>query len=633
MENKLKTRTVVADIETDGLEFVTKIWCIVCKDVNSHEVFSFSGLTLASEFVAFSKTVHTWIGHNFISFDGRWITRLLGIPFSDQCVLDTLVLSRMLRYDLEGGHSLDAWGKRLGYPKVEHNEWNHFSPEMLHRCKEDVELNHRVYNYIMKSLGKPNFQEAIKVEMQSQWIARDMHENGFKFNFAEALKLYKELKGQLDEIDKEVHRAFPPRTALIRVITPSLTSKGTLHRKDFKWYDGNDYTQFSEGCPFSLFEWQPFNPGSPKQIVDRLWEAGWQPTDKTKGHILNDKDKGSDKESTEKFDRYGWSINEHNLSTLPDSAPLGAKLLVKRIIIAARIRTLDEWFQAYNPETGRIHGTFDPLGTRTQRCSHSKPNLGNIATAKTIKYNSPELRELAIDLGSRMRSLWICEEGTWLVGTDMLSAHLRIFGHLIDDKEYIQSLLTGSKDDGTDPHSINKHKLGSACVDRDRAKTFIFSFINGAGGNKVAQIFGCDKATATASIERFVQAYPGLARLRQERIPADARRRYFEGVDGRYVFNDSEHHMIGFYLQNAESVLMKHVNVLWRYIADKEGLQYKQVNWCHDEVVTEVKGSKENADRVGKIQAWSISYVGRKYKLNCPMSGEYKVGRNWLEVH
>lgn len=625
---EVRLRTVIADIETDSIDNVKNIWCIVCKDISTNEVFSFVDPTSSNEFRDFASTVECWIGHNFIRFDGRWLSRLLDIPLSASNVIDTLVLSRMLRYDLEGGHSLEAWGTRLGFPKQEFNEFHQYTPKMLEYCKNDVELNHRVYNFCMSRLSGDNWKEAIKVEMEAQYICMDMQENGFKFDFDNALKLYKEVESHLNEIDKDIRKAFPPRTRAIREITPVCTAKGTLHRKDFKWYDGSDYTIFSEGCPFSLFEWEEFNPDSPKQVVDRLWDAGWEPTERTKGHIKN-----TDKEKQAKFDRYGWSLNETNLGTLPDSAPYGATLLVRRMLLAARLRTLNEWFQAYNPQTERIHGHFDPLGTRTQRCSHSKPNLGNIATAKSIKYNTPELKNLATELGGKMRELWVCDEDTWLCGTDMESAHLRIFGHLINDKEYINSLLHGSKHDGTDPHSLNKHKLGAACIDRDRAKTFIFSFLNGAGGSKVAQIFGSTKAAAKASIDMFIEAYPGLAWLKGERIPKDARRRYFEGVDGRYVFNDSEHHMIGMYLQNMESVLMKHANVIWRYIADKEGLQYKQVNWCHDEFVTEVKGDYKNAERMAAIQRWSISYVGRKYKLNCPMGGESKIGKNWLECH
>ena len=91
--------------------------------------------------------------------------------------------------------------------------------------------------------------------------------------------------------------------------------------------------------------------------------------------------------------------------------------------------------------------------------------------------------------------------------------------------------------------------------------------------------------------------------------------------------------MIGMYLQNMESVLMKHACEMWKGILDRCGIRYKIINWVHDEFVTIVYGTKETAELVGRIQSWSITKVGKLFKLNCPIGGESKVGTNWLEVH
>jgi DNA polymerase-1 len=302
-------------------------------------------------------------------------------------------------------------------------------------------------------------------------------------------------------------------------------------------------------------------------------------------------------------------------------------------MLAARIRTLDEWLEYYRPDTGRIHGTFNHIGARTQRMSHTKPNMGNIATKKSIKYNGKELKDLATELGGRMRSLWCAGPNRLLVGTDMESAHLRIFAHLINEPEFTQSLISGKKEDGSDPHSVNKRILGPLCVDRDRAKTFIFSFLNGAGASKVSEIFGCSKNEAEEALSGFVRSYPGLEKLKSERIPADAKRGYFIGIDGRYVACDSEHHMIGMYLQNAEKVIMTHANILWRKELGRRGIPYRQVNFVHDEFVTECEGLPSVAQDIGGIQSEAIRIVGEQFQLRCPLSGEYKVGANWLEVH
>jgi DNA polymerase-1 len=475
-------------------------------------------------------------------------------------------------------------------------------------------------------------QVSIDAEHALAFICHDMHTAGFAFNHGEARAIREEVQAQIEALDKEITAAFPPKLRFVREVTPKVTKAGTISRVGIaNWYDGTDYTCFAPDSAFSLVDVEPFNPGSTKQIIERLNEAGWKPTSKTKGH--KEAEKSRDKEKLKEFKVWGWSVNEENLATLPDTAPPAARLLVKRIMLAARIRTLDEWLEYYRPDTGRIHGTFNHIGARTQRMSHTKPNMGNIATKKSIKYNGKELKDLATQLGGRMRSLWCAPQGSLLVGTDMESAHLRIFAHLINEPEFTNALIAGRKEDGTDPHSVNKNVLGDVCVDRDRAKTFIFSFLNGAGVTKVSEIFGCSKLAAEEALDEFVRAYPGLERLKRETIPRDAKRGYFIGIDGRYVACDSEHHMIGMYLQNAEKVIMTHANILWRKELERERIKFKQVNFVHDEFVTEVGGCTELAKRVGEVQSLSITRVGERFQLRCPLSGEYKIGTNWLEVH
>jgi len=621
-------RRIVLDIEADSLT-PSVIWCVVAKDIDTNEVFTFTGDDRES-CSAFLATCVYVIGHNIIHYDLPALSKIWGVVV--KCpVLDTLVLSRLLHAKREGGHSLEAWGERLRYPKGDFNDFSKFSREMLDYCINDVHLNHKVYLELDKVLKRnPGvFDQAVQVEHDMARICLDMETNGFRYNYEEAQKIEAELVAKVAELDVKIQEAFPPRSQLIKEQTPKETKHGTISRVGFQWYDGTDFTQFTVGEPFSVFHYVPFNAGSPKQVVERLWEAGWMPTEKTDTHKQAEKER----KVTDQHKYYGWKINEVNLATLPADAPDGARLLVERILLSARIRTLNEWKQAYNPETGNIHGTFNHIGTSTHRMSHNSPNMGNIATKKSIKYNTPYLRGLALEYGGRMRSLWGCSDDAVLVGCDMEGAHLRIFAHLIDDKDFIKALVEGKKDDGTDIHSLNKRNLGQLCVDRDRAKTFIFSFLNGAAAPKVSEIFSCSLKEAKNCLEGYVEAYPGLKHLKQNIIPRDARRGYFVGLDGRKVLCDSEHLMMGMYLQNAEAVIMKHANVLWRQWLDEEGIKYKQVNFVHDEFVTEVYGDRSIADRVGLLQSKAITAVGERFGLRCPLAGEYKLGSNWLEVH
>lgn len=592
-------KEVVLDIETDGLlREATCIYCIVAKDLNTNELHVFEGKDLRKGFAVFNATVDRYVGHNLVGFDLPCIGRLLDIQIDCTKCFDTLVVSRLLNVGRQGGHSLESWGERLGFKKLEHSDFTSYSPEMLEYCKNDVELTARVYKHLLCIVdrNKEAFATAIHIEQRAQRICADMHVNGFSFDYRGALRLDCDLAARLAELDERIQGSFPP----------------VVKRTQLK-------TKVKE-------EVVPFNPGSPKQIIDRLWDAGWKPFEKTKTHAKAAK-------PTDRDRRYGWKINEANLGTLPSEAPEGCKYLVEHIMLSARRRTLAEWFAAYDAKSHRIHGDFNPLGARSHRFTHSNPNMGNIATKKTIKYNSAHLRQLAVDLGGTMRSFWKAQDDKLLVGTDMESAHLRIFAHLINDKAFINALISGKKEDGTDPHSVNKRILGDVCVDRDRAKTFIFSFLNGAGAGKVSEIFACSTKEAQHALDQFIKAYPGLALLKKKEFPRSATRGYFVGVDGRLVICDSAHLMMGMTLQNWEAVLMKYANDLWYERLHELKIPFKQVNFVHDEWVTEVPNDMEVAKQVARIQCQAIKEVGEMFKMNIPLAGESKIGKNWLEVH
>lgn len=646
---------LVVDVETNGIENPTKCWCVCTFDVDSNEAKEWThedGFEGCGDYLGMADQI---IGHNFLSFDARYLKLLCGINVPEQRILDTLVLSRLYHYAAAGGHSLEAWGGRLGHEKTGLDvDFSCYSPDILLRCRNDVALNVKVYEFLKKKvLDKDTFKEAVDVEHRMAIICRDMHDSGFGFDYDGARSIHSEISKSLGELDTAILAAFPPRAKFIREVTPRLTQHGTLSKVGLQWVEDGDLSKFASDSPFSLVKWEPFNPGSVTQIVERLNQAGWSPRSKTEGHkraLLGIKKRGHNnpgvgkravfgltpedkKKQIARMKIYGWKVDEVNIATLPETAPAAAKLLVKRILLAARLRTLDEWMGFYNDTTKSIHGQFYSIGTVSHRMAHRRPNLGNVATKKTIKYNSPELRHLAIEYGGRMRALWRAREGCLLVGTDMESAHLRIFAHLIDDPEFTQSLLTGRKEDGTDPHSVNKRKLGDICQDRDRAKTFIFSFLNGAAAPKVASIFDCSLQRAAAVLGEFAEAYPGLQRLKRDVMPADAARGYFVGLDGRWVACKEERLLIGMYLQNAESVIMKHANLEWQDEVRRRGISCRQVNLVHDEFVTEVSGTSADCNLVGQLQCDAISHTGRLFQLKCPLAGEYKVGKNWLEVH
>lgn len=632
----------ILDIETNAIDNPDRLWCIVAKDLDSGSVSTWSfpsGVPaeypeVVSGFLSSCSSVSGWIGHNIIGYDLPHLSRLVsGFSFEPGTVCDTLVVARLLNYNIEGGNSLEAWGERLGFPKTNYSDFSCYSQQMLDYCINDVLVTEKLYATLEPYVTSSQWRRSLRLEHDIAFLCNDLTRDGFTFDREGAKRLHLAISERLGDLAGDLSESFGNRAKYDRTIHPRLTKSGALSRTDFRWLDDpSDLTKFNGG-PFSRITWEPFNPGSPKQCVERLWECGWKPTDKTKGHIVAErtlsdvrrsrkpdpKAIADAEERLEHFRHYGWKVNETNLDTLPREAPEAAHKLVEWLTLDSRRSTLEEWFSAYNEKTGRIHGRFNHIGAWTGRMSHNSPNLANIPGHGSL-------------YGDDMRRLWQAGPGKYLVGVDADSIQLRILAHYMNDPAFIEALTKGRKEDGTDAHTLNQRALGDACRDRDTAKTFIYAFLLGAGVAKIAEILDTDQTTARSAIDAFLNYYPGLRGLKDYRIPADADRGYFIGLDGRLVVCDSEHLMLAGYLQNGEAVIMKTANLIWRENLRKEGIAFTQVNFVHDEWQVEVN-SLTDATKAGNIMISAIEETGRRLKLNCPLAGNAIIGKNWLETH
>lgn len=643
---------IVIDVEANGLENPTEIWVIVCKDIDTGELHIFREVTkdetAATRFVEFSKSVKLWIGHNILGYDLPVISSLL-LQFPRPSTLcheccDTLIISKLVDYS-RNGHSIEDYGLEFGYPKGIFRDFSKYTPEMEEYCVRDVEICHRIYNTYRKYISNPDHRDAILTEHKFQLIVNDLHNNGFAFNASRANSLLSRVERELASLDEEILKEFPPKLSLVREIHPRLTKHGTLSKTDFRWVPDGDLSIFNGG-PFSRCEWVDFNPSSHKQIIEVLNLAGWEPVEKTKTHIETERQLQRAKFSREHVDEkqiqewkdklvhlqeYGWKVSETNLQTLPSSAPQPARTLAKRIMLESRRRTLVEWLSLVQSD-GRIHGKFYAIGAWTHRMAHQNPNTANIPTEAKL-------------FGKEMRQLWIAPKNRLLVGVDAEGIQLRIFAHYIDDKEFTDALVRGRKEDKTDPHSLNQRILGSVCKSRAIAKRFIYALLLGAGINKLAEILGCSEADARLCLDRMLERYTGFKYLKDEVIPADSKRGWFIGVDGRPVKIPSDtaggrkHLAMSGYLQNGETVVMRRATI--KFIPLIKNLDSFLVDFVHDEWQTETPNDFSIALQVAKIQADAIREVGEELKLKCPLAGsywnddhkDYTIGTNWYQTH
>ena len=557
---------VVFDIETTLT--ADKVWCIVCKHEDTFYQFKENNLHRFEEFIKQTEEV---IGHNIIGFDIPVLNKFFGYDlFKNVKITDTLVLSRLLNPMIEGGHSLKNWGKKLGQNKIEFEQFDFFSEEMLKYCRNDVDLTQRLYKFLITRIK--DFGYSVELEHEVAKIIQRQHERGFKIDIVNAYSLQAKFQEDMNELQNKVRATFPP-LRIEEVFIPKSNNKARGYVK---------------GVPFTKVKYKEFNLGSRQQIGERLMNLGWKPKKKTdKGHVIVDEKVLSE------------------ITNIPE-----AKLINEYLMLQKRIAQVSSWVEAIK-EDGRVHGKVITNGTITGRMSHQAPNMAQIPAVY-----SP--------YGKECRSLWIVDKGYKLVGVDASGLELRMLAHYMNDKEYINEVING------DVHTANQ--IAAGLETRDTAKTFIYAFIYGAGSKKIGSIIGGSERDGERVKEKFLRATPSLRSLR-EKVDGitKSNRRWLKGLDGRKIIIRHPHAALNSLLQGAGATVMKvALTKLDEYVINKRIKAYPVVN-VHDEFQYEVE--QERADEFGRLAVQSIIDAGKKLNLRCNLDGEYKIGNNWSETH
>jgi len=567
------------DIEADGIN-PTQVWCIVAQDIHTKNIFKFTPDTL-DQFNRWLTRVDTLIFHNGIAYDVPVLKRLLHTDFTKIQIEDTMIMSQITDPRRDGGHSLRSWGDRLGYDKGDHEDWSQFSQEMLDYCVRDVEITTKVY-LMLKDKVK-NYRDALQLEYDIKRICVEQEEYGWYFDSKKATEVLYDINEELKKVEDEVLATFKP----LKTWIPKTPVKNRFKK------DGRRTSAYQRevdlGChknddgEYGYFTRVRFNLNSRQHIGRHLINAGWKPTEFT--------ETGQPK------------IDE---KVLADVDIPEAKLINRYLMLQKRKGQVDSWLEEYNRETNSIHARVHTIGTVTNRMSSSNPNLQQVTASNK-------------EFGSEMRSLFTVHPGNVLVGADLAGLELRCLAHYMNDEEYTNEILHG------DIHTANQ--LAAGLQSRDKAKTFIYAFLYGAGDEKVGSIVGGTKADGRKLKADFLSNTPALKTLRT-RVEGASRRGYIKGLDGRQIPVRSAHSALNFLLQSAGAIIAKRA---WIIFHNKCKLPFKQLGVIHDEIQVECR--PEDAEEIGQCIVDSMKATTDYYKLRCPIDGEYKIGRDWNETH
>ena len=602
----------IFDIECNGfLDTVTKLHSLVLMDADTGLMTSFAYpgeySSLINGEVELLENAEELIGHNVIAFDLPVLQKLMPSLKITAKITDTLVLSRLIHSDLkaedaprlaaksitptlDGSHSLEAWGERLGMHKGNYEGgFEAWSQDMQDYCEQDVRVTQKLYDYLRPETYS---QRAVDLEHRMMKLCADMEREGWPFDVKAALNLYAELSGRREAIKTELLTLFPPWEVVDRVVTYKRPNK----TKGIK-----------AGDVVTHMKTVYFNPSSRQHIA----------------HCLKSKYNWNPKEFTENGQP---RIDDEVLSSLvyPE-----AKALAEYFLIEKRIGQLAEGDNAWLKleRKGRIHGRYNPNGTVTGRSTHQQPNIAQVPSVRKSK--SGVLRGLEGGYGFECRSLFSAPPGFSMVGADMSGLELRCLAHFMafyDKGEYAKVVTEG------DVHTTNMQAAG--IESRDQAKRFIYAYLYGAAPPKIAEVLGCKKAEAQKVMERFAKGLPALAKLKQA-VAEAAKKGHILSIDGRKVPIRSPHAALNSLLQSTGSVLCKAWLLSINDDLQSQGLawgnDYFFLGWIHDEVQIAVRKGIE--EQVGQAAVRMASKVGEDFSFRCPLAAEYRQGSNWAETH
>lgn len=366
---------ITLDIETNTKH--DTIWCVVTEEVQTGNL---AVHTTPETLAPLLRDAICVIGHNIIGFDAPVLDKVWNLQIPNSKLVDTLVLSRLYSPSLEGGHSLDSWGKRLGDHKIVFSDYDAgLSDEMIDYCKQDVKLTTTLYKHLVNSLKSEGFSEqCADLEHRVAIIMAVQERNGFALDVDGATSLYQDITHKMRLITTDLQKVFPP------IVEQRWSEKTGKQLKD----------KVTE-----------FNVGSRQQIAERLEAVGVTFSLKTeKGATI---------------------VNEKVLEGIDVPE---AKMIHEYLMLQKRAAQIDSWLS--HQRDGRVHGRVITNGAVTGRMTHHSPNMAQVPS-------------VSAPYGKECRSFWTVPAGHKLVGIDASGLELRMLAHYMRDENYTNEILSG----------------------------------------------------------------------------------------------------------------------------------------------------------------------------------------------
>ncbi len=352
-----------------------------------------------------------------------------------------------------------------------------------------------------------------------------------------------------------------------------------------------------------------FNVSSPMQV----------------GEILFDRLGIDDKAKKTKTGQY--STAEDVLEKLQSKHPIIGKILEYRGLRKLLSTYIDSLPLLINPQTGKVHTSFNQTVAATGRLSSTNPNLQNIP-----------IRDAR---GKEIRKAFIPDLDSIFLSADYSQIELRIMAHLSGDANMMEAFLSGHDIHTATAAKIYKIPLDEVTTDmRRKAKTANFGIIYGISVFGLSDRLGIPRTEAKELIDGYFATYPEVKKYMDNAIQKAKEMGYVETLLGRKRFlpdinsqnsivrGFAERNAINAPIQGTAADIIKIAMVRIQKRLEEENLQAKMTMQVHDELDFTVP--KTELESVRKLV---VDEMENAIQLKVPLIADCGVGANWLEAH
>lgn len=548
----------------------------------------------------------------------------LGAEFEDW--EDTILMSYVANPNRRGtdgrGHSLSAWGERLGHAKTEAPEFTEYTPEMGTYCENDAELTLLLYEHLNSVLTNLDWEFYLAVEKPFLLGIQEMEGNGMLIDQQKMLEYREKLIPRRDE-------AYEKLQSMAGGSVPG--KKYRRKTRDYKkeeageiQFEGMEEKNGQSFCVYRKLE--PLNPNANGQLAGVMQrELGWKPQTQT-----NSGAPSLDSDVVKRLSKQDNQLGEFS-----------RWLLTYRDTTKQISTFIDGILEKVNQNDGRLRATFNQTVTKTGRLSSSDPNLQNLPSKNS-------------DDAECVRGSVIAPEGRKIIAADISQFQYRIFVWfammvLGNEREDVQSLIEGYTQGDGDIHEQNR-KLLSPYVPhlmesesgRKYAKTFGFAMLFGAKEEKIAKAANLEVEDAKKLLDAGKEAISCVDLVSSfliENCRANGgsvrdiygRRLYYPGIfsDDKREVSAAERQIFNAVIQSSEATIMK---AMYEHIK-KRVPELDMVAQVHDELVFECDDDKVEEACTKIKEVFEMNWLPGSDKLpDIPVTGDAMYGQTWMEA-